>query len=73
MSNRKPLIETSDSQELFDDNEVAPMMRVLPQTLPVWRSQGKGPAYLKLGRRVFYRRADILAWMEAQVIQPKGK
>jgi Helix-turn-helix domain len=35
-------------------------------TLATWRSQGKGPAYVKLGKRVFYTVADLRAWAEAQ-------
>jgi hypothetical protein len=29
------------------------------------RHKGGGPAYVKLGRKVYYRRADIEAWIEA--------
>lgn len=28
------------------------------------RHMGGGPAYIKLGRRVFYRRADVEAWLD---------
>lgn len=34
-----------------------------------WRSQGKGPAYVKLGRKVMYRESDVLAWERAQTVQ----
>jgi len=30
-----------------------------------WRWRGGGPAYTKCGRRCLYRRADIVAWLEA--------
>ncbi|OSM07630.1 helix-turn-helix transcriptional regulator [Magnetofaba australis] len=29
------------------------------QTLQNWRSQGRGPAYIKLGGRVLYRLLDV--------------
>ncbi len=31
------------------------------------RYLGDGPTFCKLGRRVFYRRADIEAWIEANL------
>ena len=40
------------------------------QTLANWRSQGKGPRYVKAGaRRVLYRRTDLDKWMEANLVQ----
>lgn len=35
-------------------------------TLADWRKKGKGPRYFKFGRRVFYRRSDIEAWIAEQ-------
>jgi hypothetical protein len=32
-------------------------------TLATWRSQKKGPAYVKLGKRVFYTVNDIAQWV----------
>jgi excisionase family DNA binding protein len=31
-----------------------------------WRVEGKGPAYRKLGKRVFYPADDLRTWAEAQ-------
>jgi len=33
------------------------------KTLANMRSQGKGPRYYKVGRKVFYRIADLEAWL----------
>jgi predicted DNA-binding transcriptional regulator AlpA len=33
-------------------------------TLDLWRRQGRGPAFIKIGRRVMYRRADIETWLD---------
>jgi predicted DNA-binding transcriptional regulator AlpA len=47
--------------------EVAEMLGVPPATLRFWRHQGDtGPKSAKLGRRVVYREADVLAWVDAQ-------
>jgi hypothetical protein len=37
-----------------------------PNTLAQWRISGDGPAFVKLGRAVRYRRADIERWLEGQ-------
>ena len=37
------------------------------QSWAAMRHKGTGPRYVKLGRRVYYRRADIEAWIEANV------
>ena len=33
------------------------------RTLQGWRSRGFGPRFLKLGRRIVYRRRDLDAWL----------
>lgn len=30
-----------------------------PATLQWWRTTGRGPKYVKIGRRVFYRQCDL--------------
>lgn len=39
-------------------------------TLAHWRSEGRGPAFVKLGSRVAYRGADLNEWLEAQTVRP---
>ncbi len=36
-------------------------------TLANWRYLGRGPAFLRVGRHVRYRAADVTAWVEAQL------
>lgn len=48
-------------------DEVAAEFGVPIKTLRFWRYQGTGgPPSFKLGRRVVYDRADVLAWYDAQ-------
>jgi hypothetical protein len=56
--------------ELVSDAEAAQILFVLPHTLATWRSEKRGPAYVKLGRRVFYRRDDLNAFIAAQRREP---
>ncbi|KDE90589.1 hypothetical protein DF40_022480 [Stenotrophomonas maltophilia M30] len=38
-------------------------------TLDKMRTEGRGPRYLKVGNRVFYREADLDAYLEAAVVE----
>lgn len=38
-----------------------------PQALAQMRYRGDGPRFLKVGRSVFYRLEDVLAWEESQL------
>lgn len=55
-----------DSPKLLGNNLTAEMIGLKHNTLAVWRSQGKGPIYLKIGRKVLYKEADVMAWLEQQ-------
>lgn len=48
-------------------DEVAARWGLSPRTLEAWRSEGRGPAFLKIGGRVHYRLEDIEAWEAEQV------
>ena len=52
-----------DDNELLSEIEAAAMLRQQPRTLTVWRSRGKGPDFIKLGRSVFYRRQVVLDYI----------
>lgn len=47
-------------------DEVADLLRTPAATLRYWRHKGTGPKSFKVGRRVIYREADVLLWVEAQ-------
>jgi excisionase family DNA binding protein len=52
--------------------QVAEMLGLPIGTLANWRYQGRGPAFVKVGRHVRYRRSDVLGWIEEHVV-PAGK
>ena len=35
-----------------------------------WRSRGTGPRYVRFGGLVRYRRADLVAWLDSQTVDP---
>jgi excisionase family DNA binding protein len=44
---------------LLTTQEAADFLRLKKNTLEVWRVQGRGPEFLKLGSRVLYDRAEL--------------
>ena len=56
--------------EFLTEDEVCARYRgtVSPGTLRNWRSQKRGPAYVKIGKIVLYPRAAIEAWEAANTV-----
>lgn len=57
---------TAIERELMTTEEVSKELGIPVGTLRYYRSTGCGPASFRLGGRVRYRRADVVAWVEAQ-------
>lgn len=63
-----------DENPLLSTAEVAELTRVPAATLRWWRYNGEGPRSFHLGRRkVFYKRSDVLAWIEQQYGDQDGE
>ena len=54
----------SKRNDLMTTEETALYVRLSPRTLERYRVTGQGPTYLKNGRRVLYRQADLDQWLE---------
>lgn len=52
-------------KEILDEKQAAEYVGQKPGTLRQWRTLGRGPAYHKKGRRVFYKKSDLDAWIVA--------
>lgn len=52
---------------LMSTDDLADYLRVPARTLDQWASQGKGPAFLKIGRYRRYRPEDVETWLDGQV------
>ena len=55
----------------YSQDEASPYIRTPPATMQWWRHKGRGPAYVKIGRRVFYRRSALDAFVAAGEVQPE--
>ena len=52
-------------RDLLDEKAAARILDNSPGTLAVWRSTGRyALPFIKIGRNVRYRRADLIAWLE---------
>jgi hypothetical protein len=52
---------------LLTEDEVAKALLLNSiNTLATWRSQKKGPPFVKLGKRVFYTQQDFVQWVIAE-------
>ncbi len=54
---------------LLNPEAVAQRWNMNTQTLSQWRWNGRGPLYLKIGRRIFYRLEDISEFEEQRRCQ----
>lgn len=53
------------TQDYLTTEEAANFLRLKRNTLEVWRVQGRGPVFLKLGSRVLYERVALEAFAAA--------
>ena len=60
-----------ETERLLSPADVAGWIGVPVATLANWRSGGIGPAYLRVGRHVRYRGADVEAWLESRLVPPR--
>lgn len=52
--------------KLLSETEAAPLVGVEPKTLANWRTMGRGPKFIKAGKRVMYDPTDLQAWKDAR-------
>jgi len=59
-------LDTLAPDDLLDEAKLATKLTVSRSTLQSWRYSGKGPRYIKVGRFIRYRNADVDAFLRAQ-------
>ena len=66
-------MERETSSALLTERQASQFLgAVAMRTLQAWRRQGRGPAYVKLGRRVAYAIADLEAFKAAGRVQTES-
>jgi predicted DNA-binding transcriptional regulator AlpA len=59
-------MKPNTQQRLLNEHEVADSCSISVLTLRKWRSQRRGPQFVKIGALVRYRPEDVDAWITAQ-------
>jgi predicted DNA-binding transcriptional regulator AlpA len=58
------------SSTILTATEVAEQTGLSVETLAQWRSQGKGPPYVKISRNcVRYRQCDLDGWLAERIVR----
>ena len=58
---------------LMTEEDLGKLLGVTTLTLAKWRNQeGKGPAFIRPSKTVFYRHVDVVAWLERIAEWPKS-
>lgn len=71
---RKPAMTTTTNTntnnsalELLTNEEAASLLGIRPNTLEIWRTKGKGPEFVKMGKQkqapIRYLRQKIITWL----------
>lgn len=54
---------------LMNTEQAAAKLGFAPATLERWRSQGVGPAFVRVNRAVKYRQVDLDRWVEGHLVE----
>ena len=60
---------SKDTDALLVEIHAAELLGLSTRTLQAWRSTNRGPAFVRAGRAIRYRRGDLLAWIEVNTIR----
>lgn len=52
--------------DYIDRQTLADELKITTRTLDKWAWLRKGPSKIKIGARCYYKRQDVLDWMDAQ-------
>lgn len=55
-----------EPQEYLTNAEAARLAGLAPGTLEAWRRRAGGPPFIRLGRRVIYKRSDVVEWLDGK-------
>jgi Helix-turn-helix domain len=59
--------------ELLRPAELAAELEVCEMTLKRWRRIGSGPPVTKIGRRIFYARPSVVAWLASSEVNSRKR
>ncbi len=57
-----------ESDALLAEAQAARLLNLSVRTLQAWRTKRCGPAFVRAGRAIRYRKRDLYAWMDANTV-----
>jgi hypothetical protein len=57
-------IEDQNAAETLTERQLAKRWNLSARTLQRWRKEGRGPDWMRIGRRILYSQAAVLAFEE---------
>jgi predicted DNA-binding transcriptional regulator AlpA len=70
IENAQPTTTVSEESNPLSELEAAARLGLKVATLRAWRHQGKGPAFLRLGRAIRYLSSDLDEFVQANRHRP---
>ena len=64
----RAVIGINDHDALLTEVQTADLLSLSVRTLQAWRTRAFGPAFVRAGRAIRYRRRDLFAWMDANTV-----
>jgi hypothetical protein len=61
---------STEPDVLLCEVQAARALSLSSRTLQSWRLRGVGPAFVRAGRAIRYRRADLDRWISENLVQP---
>jgi excisionase family DNA binding protein len=58
--------------EFLDERQLAAWLGLSRTTPRLWRRAGEGPAFIRVGRSIRYRKSDVENWLSARTVGRAG-
>jgi len=58
---------------LLDTEAAATLLGCSPAALVKFRSERRGPAYIRVGRLIRYRKLDLVRWLKSRRVSPEAR
>jgi predicted DNA-binding transcriptional regulator AlpA len=62
----------ADDSPFIDEKRLCADLGISSVTATKWRAKAEGPPFVKVGRLVRYRRADVEAWLVSRTVGQKS-
>ena len=62
------MINDQSSISLLTEDQAAELLALSVRTLQAWRLRGTGPRFVRAGRAIRYRKADLTAWINSNTV-----